>query len=145
MDDAELASELRTVIGRASRQLRKQTNFDGYSITQRNVLAMIARDGSSTLTLLARAEGMRPQSMGPIVASLERAGLVAGAPDPGDGRQTILTLTEQAVDQVREGRAAKDDWLLRTMTERLSADERAGLTAAVPLLRRVFEPQEKSQ
>ena len=37
---------------------------------------------------------MRPQSMGPLIAALEAAGLVSGAPDPKDGRQTMLSLTE---------------------------------------------------
>ena len=127
-------------MGRASRQLRKQTTFDGYSQTQRNVLAMLAREGASTLTVLARAEGMRPQSMGPVIVSLEALGLVTGAPDPHDGRQTILSLTPHAAELVRAGRAAKDDWLLHAMTEKLTPDERAALAAAVPLLRRLIEP-----
>jgi DNA-binding MarR family transcriptional regulator len=40
---------------------------------------------------------MRPQSMGSAVALLEAAGFVSGAPDPSDGRQTILSLTGQTI------------------------------------------------
>ena len=39
-------------------------------------------EGPATVTSLARAEGVRPQSMGATVAALQEAGLVGGAPDP---------------------------------------------------------------
>ena len=45
------------------------------------------------LTALARMENMRSQSMGAIVGPMEEAGLIAGAPDPNDGRQTLLSVT----------------------------------------------------
>ena len=45
----------------------------------------LEKDGPATASSLARAEGMRPQSMGAVVAALESAGLMRGAPDPTDG------------------------------------------------------------
>ena len=63
---------------------------------------------------------MRPQSMGPLIAALESAGLVIGAPHPTDGRQTLLSLTDTCRQWVEEGRAARQDWLTRTLRARLS-------------------------
>ncbi len=57
------------------------------------MLGRLERDGPATLTALARVENMRSQSMGAIVGPLEEAGFVAGAPDPNDGRQTVLSIT----------------------------------------------------
>ena len=82
---------------------------------------------------------MRPQSMATIIAALEAAGLVAGSPDPTDGRQTLLSLTDHCRQWLGRGRAARQDWLSRTIETRLSPEEQDRLIAAVPLLRRLLE------
>jgi DNA-binding MarR family transcriptional regulator len=136
---AALADELRIVAGRLKRRLREQAGRGDLTGSQVAVLARLDRDGPATVSSLARAEAMRPQSMGGIVAALEAAGLVEGAPDPGDGRQTLLSLTERCRSWIREHRAARQDWLLRTIRARLSPDEQAQLAAALPLLTRIVE------
>jgi DNA-binding MarR family transcriptional regulator len=82
---------------------------------------------------------MRPQSMAPVIAALEGAGLVSGAPDPADGRQTLLSLTEACRKWVEEGRAARQDWLIRTLQARLSLQEQDELAKAVELLKRLVD------
>jgi DNA-binding MarR family transcriptional regulator len=77
--------------------------------------------------------------MGPIIAALESAGLVRGAPDPRDGRQTILSLTEACRIMLDQGRAARQDWLSRTIETRLSGEEQKQLAAAITLLRRLVD------
>jgi len=93
----------------------------------------------ATVSSLARAEGMRPQSMGTVVATLEAAGLLTGAPDPDDGRQTLWSLTQACASALRENRAARQDWLARTIEARLSAREQAQLASAVELLKRLVQ------
>jgi DNA-binding MarR family transcriptional regulator len=82
---------------------------------------------------------MRPQSMGSVITALQRAGLVSGAPDPTDGRQTILSLTEACRKWAEEGRAARQDWLFRTLEARLSPEEQDKLADAVALLKRLVD------
>jgi len=96
-------------------------------------------EGSATTSALARAEGMRPQSMGAVVAALEAAGLIAGTPAPADGRQTILALTDPCRDWLAQRRAARQDWLARTLEARLSPEELDQLAAAIPLLQRLIQ------
>jgi DNA-binding MarR family transcriptional regulator len=62
---------------------------------------------------------------------------VSGAPDPNDGRQTILSLTDACRKWIREGRAAREDWLFRTIQARLSLEEQEKLIAAIELLNRL--------
>ena len=88
--------------------------------SQRATLLRLQRDGPATATQLALAENMRPQSMGAIVSALEAAGLVTGAPDPADGRKTILSLTPACIEWVKAGRAAREDWLSRAMHKHLA-------------------------
>ncbi len=82
---------------------------------------------------------MRPQSMGAVIAALEAAGMVRGAPDPNDGRQTILSLTDACPKQIQEGRAARQDWLSDAIRARLSLQEQDVVAAAVALLTRLAE------
>ncbi|CCE08107.1 Transcriptional regulator, MarR family [Bradyrhizobium sp. STM 3843] len=134
-----LAAELRGLIGKLKRRLREQANVGDLTVSQIAVLLRLEKDGPATASQLARAESMRAQSMGPIVAALEAAGLIKGAPDPNDGRQTIIALTEQCLDWIREGRAARQDWLSRTIEQRLATHEQEQLAAAVLLLKRLID------
>ncbi|MDQ0473365.1 MarR family winged helix-turn-helix transcriptional regulator [Labrys wisconsinensis] len=135
-----LAEELRHVFRKMKRRLREQTDLGDFSWSQLSVLATLDREGPATVTVLARVEGMRPQSMGANVAVLEAAGLVQGAPDPADGRQVLLSLTPAGLDWLRAGRAARQDWLIRAIRARLDLRERESLAAAAPLLQRLFDP-----
>jgi len=135
-----LAGELRVLFGRLRRRLREQADPGDLTWSQTAVLSRLDREGPATVTALAKAEGVRPQSMGATVAGLEAAGLVTGTPDPSDGRQTILSLTPACREWVQAGRAAREDWLFRAIQAELSADEQAQLAGVVDLLRRIADP-----
>jgi DNA-binding MarR family transcriptional regulator len=109
------------------------------TMSQVAVLSHLDRDGPMTVTDLAKAEGMRSQSMGAIVASLEAAGHVGGAADPADGRRTILSLTPTCLAWIAEARAARRDWLLQAIEKQLTAQERAELARGLELLARIVE------
>ncbi len=136
-DALALAHDLRVVIGRLKRRLREQAYLGDLTWSQVAVLGHLDREGPATVTALARAEGMRPQSMGATVAVLEAAGLISGAPDPKDGRQTLLSLTPACRDLIAAGRAAREDWLLRAIQTTLSAEDIKQLAGAVALLKRL--------
>jgi DNA-binding MarR family transcriptional regulator len=82
---------------------------------------------------------MRPQSMGAVIAALEEVGLVTGAPDPEDRRQTILSLTRHCQDWLQQSRAARQDWLRRAIEARFSPEEQEHISSAVILLKRLIE------
>ena len=134
-----LAGELRVLTGRLKRRLREQASLGDLTSSQTATLGRLHREGPATVTALAKAEGMRPQSMGAIVAALEAAGMVSGAPDPADGRQTILSLTEACRERIAAGRAAREDWLLRAIEAHLTSKEQAQVASAVALLKRLVE------
>jgi DNA-binding MarR family transcriptional regulator len=134
-----LAAELRIVVGALRRRLREQADEGDLTSAQKAVLLRLERDGPATGSALARAEAMRPQSMGAIVAALETAGYVTGTSDPSDGRQTIITLTDHFRDWVSAARAARQDWLHRTLQARLTAQEQHQLGGAVELLKRLLD------
>jgi DNA-binding MarR family transcriptional regulator len=134
-----VAAELRALAGKLKRRLREQADAGDLTPSQVSVLLRLEKDGPATASNLARAEAMRPQSMGPVIASLEAMGLITGAPDPNDGRQTILALTEQCRQWIAKGRAARQDWLSRRIEQLLSPQERSELARAVTLLTRLVD------
>jgi DNA-binding MarR family transcriptional regulator len=134
-----LAQDLRALLGKIKRRLREQGHIGDLTPSQMSVLLRLDKDGSATASSLARGEGMRPQSIVPVITALENAGLVAGTPDPMDGRQTILSLTEACRTWVEQSRAARQDWLTRTLQARLSPQEQDKLVEAVELLKRLVD------
>jgi DNA-binding MarR family transcriptional regulator len=134
-----LAAGIRTVSGKLKRRLREHGGRRDLTPSQVSVLLQLEKGGSATVSSLARAEDMRPQSMSAIVSSLQEAGLVSGAPDPGDGRQTLMSLTPKCLKWIQEGRAARQDWLTATISQKLSAHEQEKLQAALELLARLVE------
>jgi DNA-binding MarR family transcriptional regulator len=134
-----LASEMRTLIGKLKRKLRDQAGHEDFTSSQASVVLRLEKEGPATVSSLARAEAMRPQSMSAAIAQLEAAGLVSGAPDPNDGRQTVLSLTPKCRDLLEKRRAAKQDWLTRTIQAKLSAHEQAKLAEALKILARLVE------
>ena len=133
-----LAGQVRGVAGKLKRKLREHGSLGDLTPSQVAVLAHLERGGPATVTHLARADGVRPQSMGATVAVLQAAGLVEGTPDQNDGRQTIFALTAACRERVAAGRAAREDWLYRVISAELTAIECDQLAAGLALLDRLL-------
>jgi DNA-binding MarR family transcriptional regulator len=134
-----VAGELRVLIGKLRRRLREEGHPGDLTWSQVLALGHLERDGPASVTALARAEGVRPQSMGATVAVLQTAGLVNGSPDPNDGRQTVLSLTAACRELIKTSRAAREDWLFRSIRANLTPAEQKQLATAVELLKRVAD------
>lgn len=136
-DTADLAQGLREVLGRAQRALRDQGGRLGLTPSQTEALGYISREGPLTITALANRQRVRSQSMGATVGVLLEAGLVSVTPDPNDGRQKVVAVTEQATALIAEGRGARTDWLAKQLAT-LSPAERKTLAEAHAVLDRLF-------
>ena len=136
---SHLAAQIRTILSRLKRRLREHGGREDLTPSQISVLLRLEKDGAATVSGLARAEGVRPQSMSSIVTSLQDAGLVSGIPDPDDGRKTLMSLSKKCEKRLRESRAARQDWLTSTILQKLSAQEQQQLSAALELLSRLAE------
>jgi DNA-binding MarR family transcriptional regulator len=134
-----LAGELRAAIGILSRRMREQTQVGDFTSAQKSVILRLERDGAGTVSMLAKTESVRHQSMRVTVAGLEAMGVVIGARDPTDGRKTIFNLTPAFLKTLKTGRAAREDWLFRALQARLTPREQVQLAAAVKLLQRLVD------
>lgn len=134
-----LAAEMRAVFRKLKLRYREHGGGNDLTASQISVVLRLEKDGSATVSGLARVEGMRPQSMSAIVAPLQESGLVIGAPDPSDGRQTLMSLTPKCLKWLQDGRAARQDWLATTISQKFSVHEQEKLQAAFELLKRLTE------
>ena len=135
VDPPGVASELRVVLGQLVRRLRAEHRF---SLSQGAVLGRLDREGPRSVSDLAVAERMRPQSMAQTVIDLESDGLVRRRPDPDDRRRWLVELTDEGVSALIAERRHREGWLANAIAG-LSEDEQAVLGDAVQLLRRLAE------
>lgn len=125
------------MLGRLNRRLRQQADVGDLTRSQLNVISRIERDGPATVSDLARAEGVRPQSMGATVASLEDAGYLRRDADPSDRRKTAISLSAAAQEQIAASRLVRQDWLQRALSRELTAEELGQVRDAIALLSRI--------
>src|ERR1700753_4429868 len=88
-DIPPLAADLRVAVGQLVRRLRSENLFP---LTQTWVLGRIDREGPASVSDLAQALRVRPQSMAQTVGDLEAEGMVERNPDPGDRRRALVSL-----------------------------------------------------
>jgi DNA-binding MarR family transcriptional regulator len=141
IDDSAIAAarDLRVMFSRLRRQLRGLATDDDLTPSQTAVLIRLWKEGASSASVLAGAEGVRPQSMATIVAALEQRGLIERTPDPEDGRRQLISLTELGRQRAESNRQVREEWLASAMHERYTKAERRVILDALSLLERLTE------
>ena len=135
LDLDTLPAELRVVLGRLMRRLRREHRFP---LTQASVLGHLDRDGPRSIGELAAIESVRPQSMSQTIGELEAEGLIERRPDQSDGRRTQIAITARGRVELDRDRNAREGWLACAVA-RLSAEEQETLREAVALLGRLAD------
>ncbi len=131
-------TDLGQSIGLLVRRARKAAATYELSWAEAAVLKHLAKEGSTTTADLARAQGMRPQSMRTILATLEEMGLIQRRPHATDGRQVNIELTVKGA-AVRKGVGeAKRTWLAQAVAK-LDKQEQETLFAAGEIIKRLAE------
>ena len=131
-----MAAELRPVLLRLARELRKETEQLGITARQATLLWLVKRSPGLSLAELASEEGISAPAMSGHVDRLERAGLIERVRSDDDRRRVGLRLTEDGSRLMRRVRARRTSWL----ADRLGALESAELDAveaALPALARL--------
>lgn len=135
--DTGLASELRFSVARLSRRLRNEREPDNpLSVAALSALGILFREGECTVGTLAAHERVQPPSMTRTVNCLVEDGFAVRRPHDTDGRQVLVDLTDQGREILLADRRRRDAWLAKRLRE-LTADERALLREAAPLIQRL--------
>ena len=134
-DIAPLAADLRIAVGSLIRRLRSENLFP---LTQTWVLGRLDREGPASVSDLAQALRVRPQSMAQTIGDLEAEGMVERSPDPNDRRRALVSLTEAGRARIEEDRAVREGWLVKAL-EQLPESDRETIERAVAILARLAD------
>ncbi|MEU9244181.1 MarR family transcriptional regulator [Streptomyces sp. NPDC048385] len=133
-DDNRLAEELRLTVGQLVRAVR---TADTMPATESAVLGCLDRDGPATTADVAQQRGVSHQAVAKAVKGLVAQDLVRTEAHPADGRKLLLHLTPAGSERLAEERRRRAETLGGAIGDSLSAEERATLAAALPLLARL--------
>ena len=125
-------------VGLLIRRVRAAAASHDISLTAAAVMSRLAKDGPATTAELARAEGMKPQSMGTTIASLEEMGMVERKAHPTDGRQVNIELTAKGAAVRKSAKDARRTWLAQAIAQ-LDEEDRETLFKAGEIIQRLAE------
>lgn len=137
----ELAvDEFKHAMGLLVRRIRAVAPSEQHELswTQKSIMVRLDREGPMTAADLARAEGVKPQSMGTAIAHLEELGLVEKKPHETDGRQFNIKITLKGAALRKHGTDASRAWLAQTMAK-LDKKEQAVLFEAGEIIKKLAE------
>ena len=131
-------SDLIKAVGLLVRRIRAAAASHELSMSESAVMARLAKSGPATIADLARAESMKPQSMGTTVAALEEMGMVERKPHATDGRQINIQLTAKGTAVRNTAKDAKRAWLAEAMKQ-LNEREQETLFRAGEIIKQLVE------
>lgn len=137
----ELAYDLGRLALQISRRNRTDRRTDQLTPAQLGVLQTLADAQPRSSSELARAERVSTATMTRLLTHLSKAGLLARDPDPEDGRQILITLTDEGATAL-EAAHSDSNWLCRKIAD-LTASERRAIKQSITTLATLIltEPQ----
>ncbi len=136
-DPLAVANELRPVLLRLSRQLRKETEQLGVTSRQVTLLWLVRGNPGLSLRELAAEEGISAPALSGHVDRLEKAQLIERVRNEDDRRRVGIALTEEGERLLRRVRARRTTWLADRLRG-LDEDEIAAIDAAIEPLGRLL-------
>jgi DNA-binding MarR family transcriptional regulator len=124
-------------IGLVVRSARRLRSDGEVSMPELSALKRLERGGPATSAALAKYEQISPQSMSATLGALEARGLIERTPDPQDGRQSLISLSDAGRQLVRTGRTKRTELMAHALAAHFTAAELEQLLAAAPLLERL--------
>ena len=137
VDPLTVANQLRPVLLRLSRELRKETEQMGLTSRQATLLWLIRSNPGLSLRQLAAEERISAPALSGHVDRLEKAELIERVRDEDDRRRVGLTLTGEGERLLKRVRARRTTWLADRLRG-LEDDEIAAVEAAIEPLGRLL-------
>jgi DNA-binding MarR family transcriptional regulator len=132
----EIADELRPVLLRLARELRKETEQLGVTARQATLLWLVKRSPGLSLAELAAEEGISPPALSGHVDRLETAGYLERVRSSQDRRRVGLRLTDEGARLLRNIRARRTTWL-KARLRALEPLELDAVAEALPALQQL--------
>ena len=131
-------SDLENVLAGLNRLIRRRLRaglpFPPLRGAEVELLRLVRARPDLRVSEAAKELGLAGNSVSTLVKGLVELRMLERAADPADGRATLLRITPEAENRLREW-AGRRSALVRGHIERLSEADRAALDAALPALR----------
>jgi len=139
--DEVAAVRLALALKRLRARLREQSagSTAGLSLAQLAILQGLRLGGPATAASLAAVEHVSQQAIAQSLAPLRTAGLILSRPDPGDGRKTLISISDAGLAVRESVIALRTSWLERAIDATVDADARVALDEAIYLLERLAD------
>jgi DNA-binding MarR family transcriptional regulator len=140
-DTTAIANQLRPVLLKLNRELRREIHSLGVTGGQVALLVQIKYHPGIGIRELARLERVSVPGMSKFAARLEEAGLVERAPVAGDQRRVGLTLTADGHKVLRSVKSKRTAWLSARLRQ-LEPEQLEAIDAAIEPLAHLLEDAE---
>lgn len=138
--DIEIATALRTTIGRLVKLMRRETrNESQLSLTERSTMGLLYPDSRLAPSEIARIEKVTTQSMSQVINHLVELEYISRTPDDADKRKTILRLTDTGCRRVESARQEKAEWLAQMLYQRITPQEKEILMESINILAKIID------
>ena|ERR1700744_5878011 len=138
--DIQLATDLRTVVTRLVKKLRKESvTGQQLSLTERSTMALLHQNKSLLPSELASMEKITNQSMSQILNYLLDLGYITRTASDTDKRKVLISLTESGEQMILQMRSERDKWLLKAIAETCSDEEVLLLKQAIGPLTKLVD------
>jgi DNA-binding MarR family transcriptional regulator len=138
-DPAKDAVRLVVAVKRFRSRMREESGVTsaGLSASQLSIFTWLITAGPATAAALAAADHVSHQAVTQSLAGLKADGLVSVAPDPADGRKSLISATNTGRRLYESIMASRDVWLTRAIESAVAPADRATLETAIELLERL--------
>ncbi|MET0930090.1 MAG: MarR family transcriptional regulator, partial [Aeromicrobium sp.] len=131
------AHQIGRAVARMNRRLRQERQSE-LTPTQLSVLGSVRRLRSATPSAIAARERVQPPSITRTLSSLAEAGLIVREPHPEDGRQVLISVSDEGLRVLDEENGRRDLWLSHRLAD-LTVAERTTVREAAALLERLAQ------
>jgi DNA-binding MarR family transcriptional regulator len=136
----QLASDLRTVVTRLVKKLRKEsTTGQQLSLTERSVMALLYQYKKLLPSELASMEKITNQSMSQILNHLMELGYISRTASDTDKRKVFISLSEEGEKTLLRVRSERAEWLAKAIEHNCTIEEEALLKQAIGILTKLVD------
>jgi DNA-binding MarR family transcriptional regulator len=139
-DNIEFVSDLRTVVVRLIKKLRKESNTgQQLSLTERSTLFLLEQHGQLLPSELAATEKITNQSMSSILNNLLELGYIIRTASDTDKRKVHISLSAEGEKTVLQVRNERDRWLAKAIAETCTTEEQEQIKKVIGILTKIVE------
>ena len=136
-NDLDFVPELRAVINRLIKKLRKESPSGlQLSVTERSTMAQLYQHKALQPSELAAMEMITNQSMSQVLNHLFELGFIIRMPSETDKRKVNISLSAEGETMLLQFRHERDEWMAKAISEACTPEEQL-------ILKQVIKPLAK--